>query len=251
MSNISRFALLLSLFTVMGILSAAPILDGFESAPPVVLTGDPGCPGCYERVWINGNFDQTGSDTWLVYAGSVDIVPSSYWQTAEGTRSVDLIGAAIPSAPDNGWMGKRFTTVAGQTYTVTFNYSGNPDFIGPGGLNPTNPAIKTFDVGVMNGVVPIGSFLSYFTGQSYSFDASTATRSNMNWQTGTFVFTAVGSNTTLFFHSTLTGVDQADLRFGAVIDNIVFDSTGIPEPGTLVLMAAGLGLIGLARKRSR
>jgi hypothetical protein len=251
--SLRRFAFLLGLFSVMGIVSASPIIDGFEAAPPAVLSGSlpPTCTNCYQRVYVNGTFDTTGSDSWLVYAGSIDIVANTYWQAAQGTRSIDLIGEAIDSAPDNGWIGKRFTTVAGQTYSVTFDYSGNPEFIGPGGPNPTNPAIKTFNVGVMDGAKPIGTNIIYYASQGYSFDASAVTRSAMGYQIGTFIFTAVGTDTTLFFQSTLTGVDQADLRFGAVIDNIVFDSTGVPEPGTLAMMAAGLAAIGMARKRRR
>ncbi len=69
--------------------------------------------------------------------------------------------------------------------------------------------------------------------KSFEFSTSGTSRTAMGWVPQSFDFTAKGSTTTLTFASDITG------PYGPAIDNV-----SIPEPGTLILL--GAGLLGLA-----
>jgi choice-of-anchor C domain-containing protein len=80
--------------------------------------------GSFETGDCNGIFTEmlagdTNIDSWTV-GGGVDYI-CTYWQAAEGTRSVDLNGR------QSGSVSQGFATTPGFTYQVTFSMSGNPD----------------------------------------------------------------------------------------------------------------------------
>src|ERR1700737_4340875 len=85
---------------------------------------------------VNGSFEE-GSDPgeqgwkpldkgskdikgWEVTRGQIDYV-STYWESAEGKRSLDLHGS-----PGYGGIKQTFKTKKGQKYRVTFSLAGNP-----------------------------------------------------------------------------------------------------------------------------
>jgi len=94
-----------------------------------------------------------------------------------GTRSIDLSGASA------GTLAQTFTTTAGTSYTVTFDFAGNPGY-GAG------TGVKRMRASVNNTAA---------TGQDYSFDTTGKTLSNLGWTTQTFTFTASAASTTLTF----------------------------------------------------
>src|SRR3954451_444084 len=167
-------------------------------------------------VFQNGSFEQGtfngptfGLDLDRVYAGSTDMTPwvvttgsvdwiNTYWQAAEGTKSVDLDGdEGTPGA-----ISQTFDTTVNSTYVVTFAMSGNPD---------AGPTTKTINVSA-------GGVTTPFT---YDTATNSTTRSAMNYvQKGfSFVGQANTSSSTITFTSTTLG------GYGAVIDNVVITET--------------------------
>jgi len=176
-----------------------------------------------------GTFDSAPFDTlsngstaitaWTVGGNSIDWI-GTYWQPGDGSRSLDLSGLGL------GSVSQTFKTVVGQTYTVGFVMSGNPD----GGPNP-----KTLDVTV--------------DGFDFTFNpASGPSRSNMNWTPGSFSFIANAPSSTLTFASTTcaTGGDNA-CAFGAALDKV--SVSAVPELSTWVMMLLGFAGIGFVAYR--
>jgi choice-of-anchor C domain-containing protein len=126
---------------------------------------------------------------WTIESGSVDWI-GSYWQAADGVRSIDLSG----NGP--GAISQTLATTIGNTYVVTFFLSGNPD----GG-----PAAKTLTVGA-----------SGADAKGYTFDIGAAgnSRSDMKWSAQEYSFVATNSSAVLTFTSTTPAV------IGPALDNI-------------------------------
>ena len=127
-------------------------------------------------------------DGWSVDSGSVDWI-STYWTAPDGAMSLDLSGA------DAGSVSQTFDTTIGDTYTVAFLLSGNPD----GG-----PTLMTLDVSATGG-----------TTDTYSHDTTNSDLTSMVWTPETYTFLATSTTTTLTFTSTTSG------PWGPAIDDVV------------------------------
>lgn len=138
----------------------------------------------------------TAIDGWTVDAGSVDWI-KTYWTAQDGEMSIDMSGAGA------GTLSQTFDTAIGNTYTVSFFMSGNPD-------DQADP-IKTLDVSATGGTVA-----------SYTYDVTGNDRANMNWTEETYSFLATSATTTLSFISTTA------TAFGPAIDNVSV-SESVPE----------------------
>jgi choice-of-anchor C domain-containing protein len=136
-------------------------------------------------------------DGWTVTSGNVDWV-GSYWQAADGARSVDLDGAEHV----NGAISQTFDTSVNSTYVVTFGISGNPDL----------------GLGTKSLTVDAGAAATPF---SYEVTAANS-RADMLWSTRTYTFVATSTSTTLTFTST---TPEPAKGYGAVIDNVVVTQT--------------------------
>lgn len=166
---------------------------------------------------------------WTVTAGSVDWI-RSYWQPNDGIDSVDLAGSA------QGAITQGFNTVVGQYYQVSFYVAGNPD--------------RNYDKFVS---ATVSSGNQTFT-NVFSFAQANNTKTNMGWEEKDFSFTAASAWTWLTFSDFTFGNNLAGInpgqKWGAAIDNIEVVPT--PEPGTLLLLGAGLlTFVGLRRKKFR
>ncbi len=169
----------------------------------------------------NGNFETYSGGAVIgfttVNAGSVALAG---W-TVGGT-SVDIVngnygafsgnGIDILGTPGPGSVSQSFASTVGQTYLLTFDVSRNGN---------TNPYI---DVSFNGGLAT-----QYLGGTS-------AAPSHY-----TFSYLANNSSTTLTFSSVGSGDS------GAVLDNV--SVTAVPEPETYAMLLAGLGLIGMVRRR--
>lgn len=142
-------------------------------------------PGSFSTE-ASGSTDISG---WDVASGSVDYI-GTYWDAAEGNRSVDLSGN------EPGSISQTITTVVDAEYTVTFALSGNPD----GGEN-----IKDVEVSVNDG-----------DAENFDFDKSAIVdkATDMMWTDKVYTFTATSTSTVLKFKSLETDA------FGPVIDHI-------------------------------
>jgi choice-of-anchor C domain-containing protein len=137
----------------------------------------------------------TAITDWTVDSGSIDWI-GSYWQAADGSRSIDLNGN------ETGAISQTLTTTIGNTYVVTFDLSGNTD---------CPPTAKTLTVGA-TGAPPA----------SYTFDTAVVgnSRVDMKWVAQTYTFLATNSSSVLAFTSTTAGPCGPALDNVSVTENV-------------------------------
>lgn len=148
----------------------------------------------------------TAISGWTVSSGTVDYYNSTFWECADGDRSVGLNG------DQPGAISQSFATSAGNVYSVSFWMAGEPF---------TTPVIKHLRVSA--------------AGQSadYSFDSAPSWHWAMGWQHHTFNFAATSSSTAIQFQSLDAGTDSP------VVDNV---SIGLAPAGVDQPESAGLWL---------
>ena len=129
---------------------------------------------------------------WTVDAGSVDWI-GTHWTPQDAAMSIDMNGT------EAGAISQVLDTTIGNTYTVSFFLSGNPE---------GDPVVKTLDVNATGGTLA-----------TYSYDTTGNDVANMNWTQEEYTFLATGTSTTLSFASTTLGA------FGPAIDNVVITET--------------------------
>jgi choice-of-anchor C domain-containing protein len=152
--------------------------------------------GSQYDVLTPGSTSLTG---WTIESGSIDWI-GSYWAASDGSRSIDLSGLGP------GAISQALTTTAGNTYTVTFDLSGNPS---------CGPAEKTGTVGATGG-----------SSEAFTYDVAVAGNNlgDMKWVQKTFAFVATATTSTVTFTSTTATF------CGPAIDNVVVTETAAPPP---------------------
>lgn len=220
-------------------------------------------PGSDNIVYVGPTTNPTALNGWTLVSGGIDIVPSSYWQNTEGTYSVDMTGT--PNMIGGSGLGEIeqlvSTTLNGTSYTLTFDYSINPENL--------KPADNTGEIGSLKNLLvqAIGADGStVLASQTFSDTADTLdgttlpsvrTKTNMEWGSESLTFTADGATTIRLTQLAPTGlpsgVTATTARCGSVIDNLDLDVSGgqnpTPEPASLALLSMG-GLLLLKRRRT-
>jgi choice-of-anchor C domain-containing protein len=136
---------------------------------------------------------------WRVTAGTVDLIGSGFWQTAEGVQSIDLDGS------DSGTIEQPVQTRFGGCYTVTYALAGNPD----GGPVIKRGFARVAQIG--SGHPPVQ--------RNFAFDAIGKSRTDMGYVQQRFRFRALGHAVMLSFGSTTPGA------YGPVIDGVTVTQT--------------------------
>jgi choice-of-anchor C domain-containing protein len=124
---------------------------------------------------------------WTVTRGQIDYV-GTYWQAADGKRSIDLHGS-----PGYGGIEQTFATKKGQRYRVTFSLAGTP---GTGAKRIAVRAAGKKGEFICNGI--------------------RATKMKMGWELHSWEFTAAADRTTLEIHT----LETTDPEQGPVLDNV-------------------------------
>lgn len=143
-------------------------------------------PGAF---WITLGAGSTVMNGWTVDAGEIDYI-GGWWPAADGTKSVDMNGRVA------GQISQYFPTIAGATYALSFEMSGNAD---------GSPAVKLLTVSAD------GS-----QSQTYAYDTSLTgnNRSDMKWEGHVYTFVAEADLTLLVFKSDVNGF------FGPTLDSV-------------------------------
>ena len=179
-------------------------------------------PGSFSSLQA-GNTAITG---WTVGGAGVDYI-GSYWQAADGVRSVDLSGSTSLNDSFAGSVSQTIATVLGQTYTVGFSLAGNPD---------GSPLTKVVLTSATNGGI------DQLYASTFTVTPGVNTRTNMGWQPYSFKFTATGAATTINFQSAVNSA------YGAALDNVSV-TTAVPEPMVWSMLIGGFGMVGFAARR--
>lgn len=220
-----RLLTMATILTVaVGQLNASIVVNGSFESPSI---------GTFYQHVPNGSAAISG---WGVgYGGlsassGVDIVndlfaPAGLTPAADGHQYIDLNGS-----PGPGNIFQILNTVAGQLYSLTFQYSAN------GNVQQTG-RVGVWDTDV-NGTSIVGLT---------SFAHTNTPPTGLTWQTMAIQFVALGSQTMIGFEqfNPLGGTN------GALVDNVVVEA--VPEPTAVIvwsLLGASATVFAFGRRRS-
>jgi Protein of unknown function (DUF642) len=177
---------------------------------------------------IPSGFEPTGFG-WTVKTNSVNVydgtlVFGSFFTAFDGNLALDLVGSAGAAT-----LSQMFSTVAGETYTLTFAYSEHP-----------SAPFATAGVAITDG---LNSLLDT------TITHSTSSTADPDWTIFTATFVATGTSATLDF-TNLVGFGTGGILLDAV-SIVEAVPSEVPAPATVSLLGAGLAAIGAVRRRHR
>lgn len=144
------------------------------------------------------------------------------WNNTLSSDPTDYYVLLRASGGRDSYMTQTFNTVAGTTYTLSFDY-----------LRSAKGAVQ---FGVQDGATDAGDWLIYQALPKQRSDGGA-------WTTGTYTFTALSNQATLGFVTASAGAK-------VYLDNISVVAA-VPEPASMALFLAGLGALGVVSRRRR
>jgi len=176
--------------TTMTVLLAALVTFGLSNIS-VFAASNLVTNGSFESDSCSGGFEtltagSTAISGWTVTSGTVDWM-CTLWESQDGERDLDMTGYS------DGTITQDIVTESGKIYTMTFWMAGNP-----AGGNP----IKSMTVSADS------------TSETYTFDTTGKSFTDMGWVQKTLVFIADDASTTLTFTS------NGDTFYGPTLDNV-------------------------------
>lgn len=165
---------------------------------------------------------------WTTIAGAGIEVRRNVAGTAQnGVQFVELDSRGhFPGKHSNSTMAQTVTTTASQTYILSFWYSPRPHTAGMGA--------NTNDIGAYWNGSQLGGALTGINNTG-----------SHHWQQYSYTVVGHGFDTLSF-----AALGKQD-TYGGSLDNVSL-VTAVPEPGSLAMMLAGLGMLGtIARRRQQ
>lgn len=187
--------------------------------------------GLQANVLTNGGFETGDFSSWTVNGGAVVCAGASPFCGVpyEGTFSVTLnSGDSAPTAV----LDQAFLTGPGTFYQVSFAY-GIMDFVGG--------ASQQLQVEIISSLGGAHDLLNQTVTSPPSVLATSAFNAPVNYQLFTFGFIADDTSATLQF------TDVATNPTGSIDGKLDAASVDTPEPGSLLLLAAGLAAMFMGR----
>lgn len=196
-------------------LTAALALGGTGLSAATLTNGSFETPLTNVGAFLNLPGGATLIDGWTVGGNSIDWI-GSYWQNADGMRSIDLSGG------NAGSISQDITDlVVGTRYDLSFALAGNP---------AGAPAVKTVNVSVGD------------ENADFTFDTTGKTLTEMGWIMETFRFTAGATTERLTFTS------LNNTAWGPALDNVSI-AAAIPLPGAMWLLGGAVAGLGMVRRK--